>query len=111
MAYPTRIKYAAAQKAEMWNRWQNGEPLYSTARLFDRSHASIQGILAATGGIRTERRRSRRVLTLSEREHISWGIVAGHSIRSIATSFFSDQFPKMNRILANKGRVFQYATY
>jgi len=87
MVYPTRIKYTAAQKAEMWDRWQKGESLNSIARFFDRSHASIQGILATTGGIRPpERRQSHRVLTLSEREHISRGIVAGHSIRSIATS-------------------------
>ena len=87
MVYPTRIKYTAAQKAEMRDRWQKGESLNSIARLFDRSHSSIQGILAATGGVRPpERRRSRRALTLSEREHISRGIVAGDSIRSIATS-------------------------
>ena len=87
MVYPTRIKYTAAQKAEMWDRWQKGESLNSIARLFDRSHLSIQGILAATGGVRPpDRRRSRRALTLSESEHISRGIVAGDSIRSIATS-------------------------
>jgi IS30 family transposase len=87
MVYPTRIKYTAAQKAEMWDRWQKGESLNSIAGLFDRNHSSIQGILAATGGIRPrERRRSRRVLTLSEREHISRGLVAGDSIRSIARS-------------------------
>jgi len=87
MVYPTRIKYTAAQKAEIWERWQKGESLNSIARLFDRSHSSIQGILAVSGGIRPrERRRSRRVLTLSEREHISRGFVAGDSIRSIARS-------------------------
>ena len=59
MVYPTRIKYTAAQKAEMWDRWQKGESLNSIARLFDRNHSSIQGMLAATGGIRPrERRRS-----------------------------------------------------
>jgi IS30 family transposase len=87
MVYRTRIYYTAAQKAEMWDRWQRGESLNSIAQLFDRGHSSIQGILAATGGIRPrERRRSHRVLTLAEREHISRGIVAGHSIRSIAKS-------------------------
>ena len=47
----------------------------------------IQRILAASGGIRpAERRRSKLALTLSEREEISRGVVAGRSIRSIAAS-------------------------
>ena len=36
----------------MWERWQKGESLQQIAQLFDRNHSSIQGILAATGGIR-----------------------------------------------------------
>jgi IS30 family transposase len=87
MKYRTRIYYTAEQKAEMWDRWQKGESLNSIARLFDRGHSSIQRILAETGGIRPpERRRARLALTLAERETISRGIVAGHSIRSIARS-------------------------
>ena len=81
-----RIYYSEAQKALMWDRWQQGESLSSIARLFDRGHSSIQGIFAETGGIRPrQRRRSRLALTLSEREEISRGVVAGHSIRSIST--------------------------
>ena len=49
MAYRTRIYYSAAQKAEMWGRWQQGETLHAIARLFDRHHTSVRGILAATG--------------------------------------------------------------
>jgi hypothetical protein len=87
MKYRTRTYYSAEQKAEMWDRWQRGESPHSIARLFDRYHTSVRGILAATDGIRPrERRRSSRVLSLAERELISRGIVAGHSIRSIATS-------------------------
>ena len=87
MAYRTRINYTDAQKAEMWDRWQRGDSLHAIARLFDRHHTSVRGILAATGGIRPpERRRSRLALTLAEREQISRGIVAGDSIRSIARS-------------------------
>jgi IS30 family transposase len=105
MVYPTRIKYTAAQKAEMWDRWQKGESLNSIAGLFDRNHSSIQGILAATGGIRPrERRRSRRVLTLSEREHISRGLVAGDSIRSIARSLGRAPSTVSREIQRNGGR-------
>ena len=87
MAYRKRIYYTDAQKAEMWDRWQRGETLHQIARLFDRYHTSVRGILARTGGIRPRaRRRSSRALTLAEREHISRGIVAGDSIRSIAAT-------------------------
>jgi IS30 family transposase len=82
-----RIYYTESQKALMWERWQKGESLHQIARLFDRNHPSIQGILAETGGIRPARRsRSKLALTLAEREEISRAAVAGHSIRSVATS-------------------------
>jgi IS30 family transposase len=85
MAYRKRIYYTAAQKAEMWDRWQKGETLHSIARLFDRHHTSVRGIIAATGGIRPpERRRSRLALTLAEREEISRGIARELSLRAIA---------------------------
>lgn len=82
-----RIYYTECQKALMWERWQKGESLQQIAQLFDRNHSSIQHILAETGGIRpAQRSRSRLALTLAEREEISRAVVAGHSIRSIATS-------------------------
>ena len=57
-----RIHYMESQKALMWERWQKGESLQQIAQLFDRNHSSIQGVLAATGGIRPARRsRSRWV--------------------------------------------------
>jgi len=80
-----RIHYTEGQKALMWERWQKGESLQQIAQLFDRNHSSIQGILAATGGIRpAPHRRSRWALTLAEREEISRAVVTGYSIRSIA---------------------------
>lgn len=87
MGYRKRIYYTDADKELMWDRWQAGESLHSIARLFDRHHPSIQGILARTGGTRPpKRRRSRLALSMSEREEISRGIVAGSSIRSIASA-------------------------
>jgi len=87
MKQRTRIYYTQAQKAMMWDRWEKGESVHSIARLFDRGHSSVHGILAETGGIRPpERKRSRLALTLTERETISRGLVAGQSMRSIAVS-------------------------
>jgi len=85
--YRPRTYYTEADKAMMWERWAKGESLHSIARLFDRHHPSIRRILARTGGIRPPtRRRSPVALSLAEREEISRGVVAGHSIRSIAAA-------------------------
>jgi len=87
MKYRTRIYYTEEQKALMWDRWQQGDSLHQIAQLFDRNHSSIQRILAETGGIRpAARKRSRLALSLAERKERSRAVVAGHSIRSIATS-------------------------
>ena len=86
MVYRTRIKYTAAQRADIWDRWQRGESLNSIGRLFDRPSSSIFTLLAPTGGIRPPpRRRSRLALTLAEREEISRGIARDLSLRAIAT--------------------------
>ena len=85
MVYRTRIKYTAAQKADIWARWQRGESLTSIGRLFDRPSSSIFNMLAPTGGIRPPpRQRSRLALTLAEREEISRGLACGLSLRAIA---------------------------
>ena len=85
MLYRTRINYTAAQKAEIWDRWQRGESLNAIGRAFDRPSSSIFGQLAPTGGIRpAPRRRCRLALTLSEREEISRGVATGQSLRVIA---------------------------
>ncbi len=100
-----RIYYTETDKALMWDRWQKGESLNSIARLFDRHHSAIQGILSRTGGIRPpQRRRSRLALTLSEREEISRGVAAGLSLRSIATSLGRAPSTVSREISRNGGR-------
>lgn len=85
MAYRTRINYSPQQKAEIWDRWQRGEPLSSIGRLFGRESSSVFGILSPTGGIRpSPRKRSHLALNLAEREEISRSLVAGNSMREIA---------------------------
>ena len=105
MKYRPRIYYTEEQKAMMWDRWQRGESMHSIARLFDRYHSSIQGILAETGGIRPPKRsRSRLALTLSEREEISRAVVAGHSVRSIARSLGRAPSTVSRELSRNGGR-------
>jgi IS30 family transposase len=103
MTCPTRIYYTAADKALMWDRWQQGESLHEIARHFGRSHASIRGILARTGGIRPRQRcRSRLALTLAEREEISRGVAAGQSIRAMAAALDRARRPKPAKLAVNR---------
>ncbi len=77
--------FSAAEKTELWDRWQRGESLRAIGRVFGKPSSSIYFQLAPHGGIRpVPRRRSRLALSLSEREEISRGIVAERSIRSMA---------------------------
>ena len=100
-----RIYYSTEQKNLMWDRWQAGDSTYEIARLFDRGHSSVQGVLAETGGIRPRpRRRSRLALTLAEREEISRGMVAGQSLRAIAASLGRAPSTVSREIKRNEGR-------
>ena len=105
MKYRTRIYYSEEQKSLMWDRWQAGDSLHEIARLFDRAHSSVRGVLLETGGIRpAPRRRSRLALTLAEREEISRGLVAGQSLRSIAASLGRAPSTVSREINRNGGR-------
>jgi IS30 family transposase len=80
-----RRGFTAAEKAELWDRWQRGESLKAIGRAFGKPSSSIYFQVAPHGGIRpAARRRSRLALTLSEREEISKGITAHQPARSIA---------------------------
>ncbi len=76
--------YTAAERSEMWDRWQRGESLNAIARAFETSHSAISKNFDRFGGIRPpDRQRSRLALTLAEREEISRGVVSGLSLRTI----------------------------
>jgi hypothetical protein len=52
----------AADQAELWRRWRQGEPLNAIARALDRRRSVVQRVLAGTGGFTPiPRRRSPRV--------------------------------------------------
>jgi IS30 family transposase len=80
-----RVKLSALQRADMWQRWKLGQSLNEIGRALGKDHVVIHFVLARHGGIAPPvRRRSRRALTLAEREDISRGIASGCSIRAIA---------------------------
>jgi IS30 family transposase len=85
MRYRRRIYYSAAQRAEIWDRWQRGESMSSIGRRFDRESSSVFSVISPTGGIRpADRRRGKLALSLAEREEISRGLSVRSSLRGIA---------------------------
>ncbi len=78
-------RFSEAEKAEVWDRWQAGEPMRSIARGLGRGSASVRTLIESSGGVRpVGPRRSVRQLSVAEREEISRGLSTGESLRSIA---------------------------
>jgi IS30 family transposase len=78
---------SAAQKADLWQRWKQGQSLSEIGRALGKHAGSIHGVLSSNGGfIPPVRQRSRWALTLAEREEISRGMAAARSIRHIAAT-------------------------
>ena len=77
----------------------------------NRGHGSVARILVQTGGIQPpQRTRSKRVLSLAEREEISRGVFAGQSLRSIAASLRRAPSTISREITRNGGRQRYRAT-
>src|ERR1700754_1328608 len=82
----SRIWFTTAQKAELWERWKQGQSISSISRALDRRNKTgVQRIISLHGGIAPPaRRRAAAALRLEEREEISRGIAAGLAVRAIA---------------------------
>ena len=74
-----RRRFTPKQRAEVWDRWRNGQCIADIARALERRNKSgVYRVLALNGGISpTARRRASIALALEEREEISRGIAAG----------------------------------
>jgi len=87
MGHMGRPGLSAAQKAELWQRWTQGQSLSEIGRALGKHAGSIHGVVSSNGGyIPPVRRRSRWTLTLAEREEISRGLATARSIRQIAAT-------------------------
>ncbi len=82
----SRIRFTAAQKAELWERWRNGQSAAAISRALERKNKTgVERVVVLHGGIMpAPRRRALVALRLEEREEVSRGIAAGRSIRQIA---------------------------
>src|ERR1700680_901832 len=109
MKHARRWKLSAAQRTDMWNRWKAGQSLHEIGRALGKSHGVIQFLFARHGGVApAARRRSRRVLTLAEREDISRGIASGSSMRVIAQRLSRDCSTVRREVDRHGGRA-QYS--
>lgn len=106
-----RIYYSAEQRSIMWDYYKRGETLHTIAKLFDRHHSAVAGVLARTGGIRpADRTRSDITLSFEEREEISRAIAADQSIRAIARELDRSPSTISREISRNGGRKKYRAT-
>ena len=70
---------------QIWIRLREGKAAKPTARELGLSTGTVRAYLMRCGGIRPDpRRRAPARLTMTEREEISRGLAAGHSVRQIA---------------------------
>ncbi len=100
-----RRYFTEPEMSLMWDRLAKGESVNAIARDLDRSHSALQGVIARSGGIRPRpRKRSRLALTIAEREEISRGIVAGRSLRSIASKLGRAPSTVSRELRRNGGR-------
>ena len=81
----SRIWFMAAQKAELWERWRNGESAAAISRAPERKNKTGVGrILVLHGGIvPAHRRRALAALRLEDREEIFCGIASPRRAGSI----------------------------
>jgi hypothetical protein len=80
----SRTLFTWKQKAELWERWKNGQSVLAISRgLERRNKTGVQRIVALHGGVApAPRRRAVAALKLEEREEIS----RGNCGRSVDTS-------------------------
>jgi IS30 family transposase len=101
-----RIDYNAQQRAVIWDRYHQGDPLHDIAKIFDRMHSSIQGLIARTGGIKPpDKTRAASHLTSQEREEISRGLSSQLSIREIAKQLNRAPSTVSREVNRNGGRT------
>jgi IS30 family transposase len=101
-----RTPFSATQRAEVWRRWKAGESLHAIGRALGKDHVVVHLLLARHGGIApAARRRSRRALTLAEREDISRGIASGNSMRVIAQRLGRSSSTVSREVASHGGRA------
>lgn len=93
------------QQDQAWAQWRTGRSVRSVAHDLGVPVQHVRRHFAATGGVRARPTgRSTRHLSRAEREEISRGIAAGHSLRAIATGLGRPHCTVSREVARNGGR-------
>src|ERR1700682_3370976 len=94
------------EKAEIFERRRRGESMSAIARHLGRGEETIRRYVLVSGGVRPRpRTRSRRELTVLEREEISRGLAAQDSCHAIARQIRRAPSSVSREVARNGGRV------
>jgi len=98
-------RFSEAEVVEVWDRWQAGDANRLIGRDLGRSAGSIRAFVESWGGVRPRvRQRSRKHLSLVEREEISRGVAAGESLRVAAARLGRAPSTVSRELVRNGGR-------
>jgi IS30 family transposase len=101
----TYRRLSAADVDEIWVRLRAGHAAKPTARQLGLSTSTVRTYLLRCGGIRPDpRRRPSGRLSFEEREEISRGLAAGHSLRAIAVGLGRSPSTISREVAGNGGR-------
>src|SRR5262245_1194652 len=102
----SRNRVTGGQKAELWERWKNGQSAAAISRALERKNKTgVERIVVVHGGIvPAPRQRALAALRLEEREEISRGIAVGRPIRQIAQRLRRAPSTVSREIKRNGGR-------
>jgi len=99
------------QKSELWQRWRGGESIVDISRALAADRKAVVRVLSRHGGFTPPlRKRAPQALTLAEREEISRGLSAGHSLRHIARVLQRSPSTISREVVRNGGRQRYRAT-
>jgi IS30 family transposase len=98
-------RFSPEERQTIWDMREAGVPVKRIAKHLGRQNSSLRRFIADAGGTRpTARERSDLRLSLEEREEISRGLAAGHSIRAIAEALGRSPSTVCREVNANGGR-------
>src|SRR2546427_714914 len=99
------LPLTVAEEAEIWIRRGRGEPVWMIARHMGRSRWAVRDQVTSTGGVPPHKpERSRRELTMGEREELSRGLAVGKSCRAMAANMGRAPSSVSREVRRNGGR-------
>ena len=98
-------RFSEAERAEIWDALERGEPMRGIARRLGRAHGSVRNFLVDNAGRRPRPPGGSKLrLSLTEREEISRGLAAGQSLRAIAVTLHRAPSTICREVCANGPR-------